>query len=230
MYNIAVLTCSQYIYKEINKNIIEIKNESLYKDTSIEIYDKTEDICRSMKSGCVFDFIFIDLDMVMEEDFRIGSYIRFNLMNEKTKLIYIYSEDFDINELLKVNAFYCIKYPVIAEDIMEVFRLHNEEIKKSYLLVKVGSERVRINYTDIFYFESVGRKIKAFTTTGEYDFYSNVKELLFYLPKNFIQSHRSFVINIDKTKCIGTNYIIMQNNKKIMIGRYYKSNLKNIGI
>ncbi|MDY4561537.1 MAG: hypothetical protein SO435_07460, partial [Peptostreptococcus porci] len=82
MYNIAVLTCSQYIYKEINKNIIEIKNESLYKDTSIEIYDKTEDICRSMKSGCVFDFIFIDLDMVMEEDFRIGSYIRFNLMNE----------------------------------------------------------------------------------------------------------------------------------------------------
>ncbi len=92
------------------------------------------------------------------------------------------------------------------------------------IFVKSDKKLIKLNFKDINYIEANGNYIKIYSDkmilTPQ-----TLSDFLIKLPKYFIQTHKSYIINFNKLKLIDGNQIILQNNTKLPIGKLYKKNI-----
>ena len=96
------------------------------------------------------------------------------------------------------------------------------------MLVKVGYDQVKIIIRDISHIKSNGDYTHVFCCQQKYYVSYPLKYWLENLPANqFIQVHRSFIVNLSEIQKISSNTIEIQGNK-IPIGRVYKKNFQKV--
>lgn len=122
----------------------------------------------------------------------------------------------------------------VQEKITEAIELltsSNEVIK--HLLGRKEEKYYKVNVDEIFYIESIDRKVFIYTKTQTYE----ISEKLYVLEEqlssmNFIRISKSLLLNIDKIhsfypKLSGNLEALLTNNEKVIISRRYVANLKN---
>ncbi|CUU49309.1 LytTR family DNA-binding domain-containing protein [Clostridium beijerinckii] len=122
----------------------------------------------------------------------------------------------------------------VQEKITEAIELltsSNEVIK--HLLGRKEEKYYKVNVDEIFYIESIDRKVFIYTKTQTYE----ISEKLYILEEqlagmNFIRISKSLLLNIDKIhsfypKLSGNLEALLTNNEKVIISRRYVANLKN---
>ncbi|ABR35627.1 LytTR family DNA-binding domain-containing protein [Clostridium beijerinckii] len=122
----------------------------------------------------------------------------------------------------------------VQEKITEAIELltsSNEVIK--HLLGRKEEKYYKVNVDEIFYIESIDRKVFIYTKTQTYE----ISEKLYVLEEqlssmNFIRISKSLLLNIDKIhsfypKLSGNLETLLTNNEKVIISRRYVANLKN---
>lgn len=120
--------------------------------------------------------------------------------------------------------------PKINEAI-ELLTSSNKIIK--HLLAKKEDKHYKVNIDDIFYIESIDRKIFIYTKAETYE----ISEKLYILEEqlsnsNFIRISKSMLLNINKIysfypKLSGNLEALLTNKEKVIISRRYVSSLKN---
>ena len=74
--------------------------------------------------------------------------------------------------------------------------------------------------------------IEAHTDTRDYETYSSFKKILPQLPNQFIQCHKSYIVNMQKITDINVtnNTILLNNNEnaKCFIGPKYKNQFMEV--
>ncbi|MGB0778265.1 MAG: LytR/AlgR family response regulator transcription factor [Flavobacteriaceae bacterium] len=105
-----------------------------------------------------------------------------------------------------------------------------KESKKNSLFVSSNQKLIRINPDDIFYIEGKGDYILIVTVQDRVLVHSTLKSMLQNLREDvFFQTHRSYIVNLDKVNKIENNSINML-NRIIPISRASKSEFfKRIG-
>ena len=97
----------------------------------------------------------------------------------------------------------------------------NREEAVSSIFVKSDKKIIKIRIDEIQYIEAYGNYIKIFTEemilTPQ-----TLTDFLEKLPTNFIQVHKSFVLNFNRLKLIDGNQIVLQSGVKLPIGKSYK--------
>ena len=118
--------------------------------------------------------------------------------------------------------------------VLKVERLiKNPETEKTLkkpesILVKVGYNFIKIPHNDITYIKSDGDYTQVFSKEKKYHTSNPLRHWKNTLPREqFIQVHRSYIVNIDDVKKISTSSI-MVNNTLIPIGRNYKKDFQNM--
>lgn len=122
----------------------------------------------------------------------------------------------------------------VQEKITEAIELltsSNEVIK--HLLGRKEEKYYKVKVDEIFYIESIDRKVFIYTKTQTYE----ISEKLYVLEEqlssmNFIRISKSLLLNIDKIhsfypKLSGNLEALLTNNEKVIISRRYVANLKN---
>lgn len=99
------------------------------------------------------------------------------------------------------------------------------ESSKDSLFVKIDYRYVRMILADIRYIKGYGEYLQIYTTDSESPMltlssFSAIKEKL---PNNFMQVHRSYVVNINAIESINKNRIVMDDNTIIPIGDSFKN-------
>lgn len=100
---------------------------------------------------------------------------------------------------------------------------HNgEELKSIY--IKVEYKYVRVDLKDIRYIESQGDYLRIFTTTDAKPLMtlSTFKMIKEYLTPNFLQVHRSFIVNMEQLREVSRMRILMDEDTWIPVGDMYK--------
>ena len=91
-----------------------------------------------------------------------------------------------------------------------------------YFFVKSNGKIERVVFDDLIYVEALTNYVTLHTTGGKLISYLTVKGLMESLPADqFIQVHKSYVINIDKIKTIDGNTIYL-GNVSITIGQSFR--------
>lgn len=164
----------------------------------------------SMKTGKHYDMIFLDVFMNGMNGVELGSEIRRKLDNEDVHLVYVSVVTNHLELLFQNRPLGFIKKPVPKE---EVYRLADYarklEIRFQKCFVYRKEKTVyQVAYEEICYFQSVGRKIEIHTTSGVYEFYGKLSSILKEgLPWQFIQIHKSYIVNRE--------YVVRQSPKRV---------------
>ena len=98
---------------------------------------------------------------------------------------------------------------------------------ESYFFVKSSGQQHRINFSDILYIESIKDYVNIRTSHEEYIVLDTLKSLENQLSDRFVRVHKSFIVNLDKTKNISIKKIVLVSGQEIPIGESYRSNLLN---
>lgn len=110
------------------------------------------------------------------------------------------------------------------EILYSIVENQGKDSSPNVIFVKSGGKIIRIKYEDIYIVEALKDYVTFHTTNGRYIVHATMKFVEEKLGnKDFIRSHRSFIVRIDKIKSIENQELILENfPKPIPIGGNYK--------
>lgn len=85
---------------------------------------------------------------------------------------------------------------------------------------------IKLRFETINYMESAGRKIYIYSSSGSYETYSTMNEMMEQLPKYFYKCHRSFIVNLYKVTSITKLGLSILENNIVPFSRDLKDDLK----
>ena len=131
-----------------------------------------------------------------------------------------------VDYLLKPFSF--ADFQRAANRILQQFNMHSSPNSPSAvsnsLYVKVEYKYVRIDLKDIRYIEGMSDYLRIFTTTETKPLitHSTLRQIKEYLSPNFLQVHRSYIVNMEQLKEIQRMRILMDKDTWIPVGDLYK--------
>lgn len=97
--------------------------------------------------------------------------------------------------------------------------------KDEYLSIKQGRRIIFIYHRDIIAVSCDKRKLTLHTQEIDIEFYGKLSEYSEKLSGNFVQCHKSYLVNINHVKNNDSSVLTMSDGSKYPIGRAYKDNL-----
>ncbi len=102
----------------------------------------------------------------------------------------------------------------------------NENRGDVYFFVKSSGQQHRINFEDILYVESIKDYVNVRTSEQEYIVLDTLKSMELQLPeKSFVRIHKSFIINLNQIKNLGSKKVTLLSEQEVPIGESYRMNL-----
>jgi two-component system response regulator LytT len=102
-----------------------------------------------------------------------------------------------------------------------------EVLVKDSLFIKTDRLFVKVQISDILWFQSDGNYIKVVTSEHKHMIRSSFSSLLEKLPvKKFIKIHKSYYVNIDQVEAVNHTYVMI-NGHEIPLSRNYRDALYN---
>ncbi|MBC5834695.1 LytTR family transcriptional regulator [Flavobacterium sp. F372] len=97
------------------------------------------------------------------------------------------------------------------------FNEQNHPAEKDFVFIKLRDAYQKIMFDTILSIKSEKNYLILKTTEQEYRFRSTIKDFIFKLPENFIQTHKSFIINSSKIDNFNSDSITLIDKMKISV-------------
>ncbi|MBZ9618522.1 LytR/AlgR family response regulator transcription factor [Clostridium estertheticum] len=228
---------------EIIKSIVEqFYNEIGFKEFIIKTFNSSEDTITYTEKNYDKEKIYIlDIDLNEEKNgLLLGREIR-KLDDYKSEIIFVTNNvqmAFKVFQYkLRVLEFIDKNYNLdiqLKESILiatKILTKTKEESKEKLLQVKFGIQIFNIPLKDIIYFETIKstKKLLLVKANSRLEFYGTLKEIKNSLDDNFIQVHKTTIINKNHIRSInkepGNPYLELDNDMQCFIS---KSGLKEV--
>jgi two-component system, LytTR family, response regulator len=180
------------------------------------------------------DLIFLDINMPLLNGMELA-----RILSPAQKIIFTtaYSDhaadsyDYDaLDYILKPITF--ARFLKAVSKAENFFDLQKRKQKSKsddepYMFVKTDRQLVKINYSEILFFEAQKEYISIQTVKEKFIFYKRMKDLEDQLPSNFLRIHHSFIINLNNISRIEGNSVTISDSE-IPIGASYKEEFQEI--
>jgi two-component system, LytTR family, response regulator len=174
-----------------------------------------------------YDFVFLDIDMPLINGIEVMQ----TLTKRPATIITTAYNHFAFEAYQHDAVDYLLK-PISfsrflkAVDKAKYFWKSNQEKVKQIVSVsfKVDGYYKEFQVADILYCQSIGNYVKIFFIEKNKIImvYDSLKNVLDKMPPNlFIQTHKSYIVNSLTIKMIDKEYILLEDNTSIPLGRKY---------
>lgn len=126
-----------------------------------------------------------------------------------------------------VRAMDYLLKPIATEKIAQNLSKIEKELYPSYYMLQTGKNIERIPFSAIIAFASQGHYMEIITAEHTYQQRISFKSVLANLPKNFIQCHRTLIVNINHVTQVEGNTLQLTNNSLYPISKPYLQSLQN---
>lgn len=207
---------------------VEALIEKTFKGTEVE-YDcecflSGDKLLEVLKSDpFAFQIYLLDIEMVGTNGLEVAKMIREYDLD--SVIIFMTSHGELMPEAFKVFAFEYIIKPLDEEKTMGTLLAAIQHIQKRKKVfqytIKKSTHTLFLN--QIEFLESVGRKIVIHTIDNQStEYYGTLKDAAEKVKSlSFVQTNKSFIINMDHIKSIESNLVVMRNGNSVPIGRKY---------
>lgn len=229
MYRIAICDDEKSVCSEL-ENYIEKYLNSSYIDGSVEVFYSGEALCDYINQQERLDLIFLDIKLPNRTGVDVGRYLREELKDERTDIIYISSKTEYALELFKCRPLDFIIKPVRyadVENILDVVVKRNQVRHQSFSLRSDNANYI-LPLMDILYFRSENKKVHIVLVSGEEQAFSGkLDEVEKSLPEScFLRIHKSFLINYDYVSQYTLEWVRMTNGDVMNISKTYRTDVK----
>lgn len=196
MYRIGICDDDKELCAGLEEQIYRIAKELSVK-VEVEVWYSGESILHDLENGTQLDLIFLDIELVQKNGISVGRFIRNEMEDIQTHIVYISSKQNYAMQLFKVQPLDFLIKPVSDGQIREVLvrSIRQKQSVGSCFEFQKGGMVFRVPTRDILYFTSMDKKIRLVSKDGEEEFYGKLKSIMEELPADFMMIHQSYIIN-----------------------------------
>ena len=219
----------------MNLNCCILENESIYTNhltellhqwenetscnLSIDSFTSTEQFYQAIEQK-YYDILFIDIVL---DDTENGIEVAKNLRSSCPcgDLVFLTNFQDYVFEGYPVHALDYLLKPATYEKICHCMNQVLDKLTGSCFFYRIRNSILQVPYQDILYFSSYNHSTEIITTKKTYTVPQMLKKLLKILPEQFVQCHRTLIINLNHIEFMDNNEIILSNQEHVPIGRTY---------
>lgn len=228
MYRIGICDDDKILCSVLEEQIYKLSKEIAIK-IEIEVWYSGESIQNDLKKGIELDLLFLDIELVQKNGIAVGNFIRNEMENMQTHIVYISSKESYAMQLFKVQPLDFLIKPVPAEHIREVLMRSVKQKSNTdvYFEYQKGNSVFRVPVSDIAYFMSMDKKIIIVKKDGEEEFYGKIKSIAENLPADFMMIHQSYIINQTYVREYSYETVKMVNGENLNISKPYRKETRS---
>ncbi|WP_298517788.1 LytTR family DNA-binding domain-containing protein [uncultured Kordia sp.] len=173
------------------------------------------------------DIVFLDINMPNLSGIQAAK-----IIPKSTHIIFTTAYSEYAVESYELNASdYLLKPITFQRFVKAIDKLKPNPIPKETkiserIIIKSGYQTFQIATETILYLEKEGNYMTYHTTSNKILARESVSEALTKLPANFIQVHKSYIIQLERIEVFDQNHVII-NTVKIPVSKSYKAILKD---
>ena len=228
MYRIGICDDDKVLCAELEEQIYSIAKE-LCIPVEVEVWYSGEGIQNDLKKGIQMDLIFLDIELVQNNGVAVGTFIRNEMNDLQTHIVYISAKESYAMQLFKVQPLDFLIKPLAFEQMKEVFvrSIRQKQNAEIYFEYQKGNSVFRILTKDIVYFMSKDKKIVIVKKDGEEEFYAKLKDIAKGLPTDFMMIHQSYIINQMYVSEYSYEFVKMTNGAELNISKPYRKETRS---
>lgn len=171
------------------------------------------------KNGIKYDLIFLDIQLEISDGVNVAAQLR--EFDKEAAIVFVTGLENRAVEGYAVSAFDYIIKSSLDDRLFAVLDRFMQVNKAKFLTVTtLNGETEIILYNDILYIESDGRGTAISTMNSIIRTSLSVNKVYQLLPQdNFIEIHKSVFVRVTKIKRIGSDNILMCNEKLLPLSR-----------
>ena len=178
-----------------------------------------------------FDIIFLDIDMPLLN----GVEVMQNLSSSPAIIVTTAYSNFAFESYQNDVVDYLLKpisFPRFIKSIEKAKRIQKFDRKKilESLEIVINGQKSTLSIEEISYIKSFGNYVKIVLVNSKKPIiiYNSLKKILISLPNHqFLQIHKSYIINLKHIDIIEKSQVVLKDNVFIPIGRKYEILLRN---
>jgi DNA-binding LytR/AlgR family response regulator len=171
------------------------------------------------KNGIKYDLIFLDIQLEISDGVNVAAQLR--EFDKEAAIVFVTGLENRAVEGYAVSAFDYIIKSSLDDRLFAVLDRFMQVNKAKFLTVTtLNGETEIILYNDILYIESDGRGTAISTMNSIIRTSLSVNKVYQLLPQdNFVEIHKSVFVRVTKIKRIGSDNILMCNEKLLPLSR-----------
>ena len=182
--------------------------------------------------GNNINVVILDIDLKS----KISGLDLANMIRKKDKNVYIIFTTGHLEYGLmayKYKTFDYLPKPITMERLEDTLTRLFEDVSGSRSkFVRLDNNKTIVKEDSIQYIQKDGMKVIFHTDTRDYETYSSFRKILPQLSNQFVQCHKSYIVNLQKVTDVNTtnNTIFLNNNQdaKCYIGPKYKNQFMEV--
>lgn len=221
MIKIAVVDDEHNVAAQTERCLAEVCIE-LQLNTEVDMFSSGEEMIQSLENNNMYHLIFLDIEMGACSGIDVSRFIREALRDELTQIVYVTGKNGYDRQLFEFRPFGFIEKPATAKKVRELLskyvRIYGET--QEVFEYKSGHSTFFVKLSDILYFESVDRKVKIKTLTGEEMFYGAIQNVWERVNnKSFFIPHKSYIVNYQLVKSFHPDCMYLVNDERIPVAK-----------
>ncbi|WP_054941816.1 LytR/AlgR family response regulator transcription factor [Paenibacillus ihuae] len=227
MYRVAICD-DEEIQRELVKSILIALSIKTNVEFDIELFSSGEQLLSHYeRNEAPFHILILDVEMGEMNGIQTARKLRsLNHLDEQIVFLTSYPE-YMIESFDVITFQYLIKPiapEILEEKIIKLYQYFQAQDKK-FMVVKSGYEEVVLRYDDIIGIEAaksltIKSKLNIITTSQTYESKGIIADYATALrDSNFLQIHRSILINLLHVKKFASGVVLMSNGMELPIGR-----------
>lgn len=174
------------------------------------------------------DIVLLDIDMGKTNGIQLGEKIKD--LYPSTVIIYITAHEEYALKAFALRAFHYLLKPLTKDQLFAVIdealaymqKNKPENAPANIFSIQTKGEFISVPYTDIFYFEKIGRRIKIHTANRDIYYYGNLQELPELLnASSFLKCHQGYIANIEKIRSFREKTLFLADGLALPVSRSY---------
>ena len=221
---VAIVEDEEVIAKELRRSML------LWEQSKITEYDffirHYSDGKTFLETKEHFDIVFLDIELEAKESgLKVAQLMRDNGM--QTPIVFLTSHRDKMFFGYKVRALDFLVKPIKQKDINWCMDQIADTLSEKYYM-HVGRESFKVPYKSILYFEARLHYVRIVTIDGAVEKIGTIKQLKKELPEEFVQCHRSYIVNMYHVVSLGNNKIWLNNGTFLDMSHTYQENVRRL--
>lgn len=225
LYRVAICE-DEAVFRREQETVCRGICDKLNIDYEITAFAAGTDFMAAYVGGARYDLLL--LDIVMDELSGMELARKLRGQGSDAAIVFITSNPDYAIQGYDVGALHYLMKPLNAEALGKVIAAdYRRRFSSSFLLVKSGTQTLRLPLKNIICLETVGKRVTITTLNGEIEAAAKLTDLLDYLPKGqFCRCHIGYVVNLTNIKTLSRTEAVAVGGKVIPVSRTYQKEVE----
>lgn len=208
--------------RAVRKELAELVGSAGF---GLDCFESAEGV---LESGKDYDIYILDINMPGKNGMELAEKIRqgrgYNGNYKRPVIIFVTALSEYMQFAFDVQAFHFLTKPVNAEKFLCVLHNAAQSLRAGapeQLSVKIGGFGYGVPLDELFYLESVGKKVALYTKAGNVECYGKIGEFAAKLRGSpmFFQCHRCYIVNMAYIARFSQKELCLVNGQIISLSR-----------